>query len=102
MGLGNIRYPFGGAGNAANQRQQHGNTGFIVLEDIYVEGSPPKSSLLDHDANNTVSNVTIRNMQVGGTRVTTSNKDSFWDIDPYVYNVTFDTPQVTDPYAGGQ
>ena len=102
IGWGNLRYPFGGAGNAANQRQQHGNTGFVVFEDIYVEGVPPKSRLLDHDANNTASNITIRNMQVGGTRVTTANKDSFWGIDPYVYNVTFDTPRVTDPYAGGQ
>jgi hypothetical protein len=99
--LGNLTYPFAGA--QSQQRNQHGNGGFFVFDNIYVEGTPTnKSGLYDHDENNTVSNVTIRNMEVGGVRVTTANKDTFWDIDSNVYNVTFDSPRVTDPYAGGQ
>tara|TARA_R100001480_G_scaffold143574_1_gene141298 strand:- start:96 stop:968 length:873 start_codon:yes stop_codon:yes gene_type:complete len=101
--LGNLRYPFGGAANIGSQRDLHGNTGFFVFDNIFIEGSPPnKSGLYDHDENNTASNVTIRNMTVGGTRVTAENQSTFWEIDSNVYNVTFDTPQVTDPYEGGQ
>jgi hypothetical protein len=99
--LGNLTYPFAGA--QSQQRNQHGNGGFFVFDNIYVEGTPTnKSGLYDHDENNTVSNVTIRNMEVGGVRVTAANKGTFWDIDSNVYNVTFDSPKVTDPYAGGQ
>lgn len=101
--MGNLRYPFGGAANIGSQKDQHGNTGFFVFDNIYIEGTPAnKSGLYDHDVNNTASNVTIRNMTVGGTRVTTENQSTFWEVESNVYNVTFDTPQVTDPYAGGQ
>lgn len=101
--LGNLRYPFGGSANVGNQRDQHGNTGFFVFENIWIEGSPTnKSGLYDHDENNTANNITIRNMMVGGVRVTSANKDTFWDVESNVYNVTFDTPRVTDPFAGGQ
>jgi hypothetical protein len=87
----------------ASINDQHGDTGFWVFDNIWLEGTPSrKSYLASHDADNTANNITIRNMTVGGVRVTTENQDTFWDIEPYVYNVTFDTPQVTDPYAGGQ
>lgn len=103
IALGNLRYPFGGPANTPSQRDQHGTAGFFIFDNIWFEGSPSnKSGLYDHDENNAANNVTIRNMVLGGVKVTSENKDTFWDVDPYVYNVTFDPPQVTDPYSGGQ
>jgi len=99
--LGNLVHPY--SAQVASINDQHGDTGFWVFDNIWLEGTPSrKSYLASHDADNTANNITIRNMTVGGVRVTTENQDTFWDIEPYVYNVTFDTPQVTDPYAGGQ
>lgn len=101
--LGNLPYPFGGSLNVGLGRDQHGNTGFFVFENIWIEGSPSnKSGLYDHDENNTANNITIRNMMVGGVQVTSANKDTFWDVESNVFNVTFDAPRVTDPFAGGQ
>lgn len=101
--LGNLRYPFGGSVNIPSQRDQHGSTAFWRFENFWIEGTPDNKSLLHaEDAVSTPHDVVVTNMTVGGVRVTTNNIDTFWDVDPNVYNITFDTPQVTDPYSGGQ
>lgn len=108
--IGNIRYPFAGTANMANQRDQHGNIDNVTLSNWYFEQEfTQKGVLIAHDDDNKPTNVTVDNWYVDGTLVTNANKADYFDVDSEVtdFSVTstaggglLDDPSYTYPTAG--
>ena len=89
--IGNIRYPFGGAGNAANQRDQQGYTDNIVMSNwTFEQPFTQKGVFTGYDEDNKPSNIVVTNWNIAGTAVTSGNYTDYFEIDSRIDDSTWD------------
>jgi hypothetical protein len=72
-----------------------GNSYNIVLKNITVQGTQAyKSEIKGLDAASGFHNVVLENVQFSGTLVTPDNLQEYFDINPFVWDLTFTAPRV--------
>lgn len=86
--LGNIANPFPGTYPV---RDLYGQVSSMVLRNVWCEETPGQLSLISSkDATNTPHDIAFELMQIGGVDVTSSNYETFFEVSPFVYNLTWD------------
>jgi hypothetical protein len=86
--LGNIANPFPGTYPV---RSLYGQVSSMLLRNVWCEETPGQLSLISSkDATNTPHDIAFELMQIGGVDVTSSNYETFFEVSPFVYNLTWD------------
>ena len=85
--LENIQYPWGGTNAPATPL---GNSSNIVFKNIILDGTQNGlSTIAGWNASNGFYNVTLQNVQMGGTVLNQNNLANFFQVNPYVSNLNF-------------
>lgn len=85
--LANIQYPWGGSNAPVTPL---GNSSNIVFKNIILDGTQNGlSKIAGWNASNGFYNITLQNVQMGGTVLDQNNLANFFQVNPYVSNLNF-------------